>query len=188
MPSTVKMRRPPSMPSTSVSVAPSVRATPPGTSTMSATCACGTYGEPSSAAVATTDPSARPAASSVPASAGATTAACSTIGPGAAALPELLEQEHEVDLGAAEPTLVFRHEHAEHTHPTEMGPQLGVVPAAALPCRADVRRRALLGEEVAQALGEELLVVGEGEAHQRPRGSCRTRSAMMLRWISLVPA
>ena len=176
------------MPSTSVSVAPSVRATPPGIRTMSATCACGTYGEPSSAAVAIIDPSARPPASSVPASAGATTAACSTIGPGRRRLAELLQQQHEVDVGAAEAALLLGHEHAEHAHLPEVRPQRGVVTRAFLPRRAHVRGRALLGEEVAEALGEELLVVGEREPHQRPRGSCRTRSAMMLRWISLVPA
>ena len=71
----------------------------------------------------------------------------------------------------------------------EVVPQRGVVAGAVVPRRAHVRGRALLVEEVAQTLGEELLVVGEREAHQvLPEEVGGTRSAMMLRWISLVPA
>ena len=73
-------------------------------------------------------------------------------------------------------------------HLGEVLPQRDVVAGAVVPRGAHVRGRALLGEEIAQTLGEELLVVGEREAHHAPRGSWRTRSAMMLRWISLVPA
>ena len=43
-------------------------------------------------------------------------------------------------------------------------------------------------QEITQAFREQLLVIGEREPHHTPRGSWRTRSAMMFRWISLVPA
>ena len=46
----------------------------------------------------------------------------------------------------------------------------------------------LAGEEVAQRLLEQQLVFVESEAHQAPFGRPRMRSAITLRWISLVPA
>ena len=43
-------------------------------------------------------------------------------------------------------------------------------------------------EQVAHRVAERELVVGEREAHRHFLGSPSTRSAMTLRWISLVPA
>ena len=46
----------------------------------------------------------------------------------------------------------------------------------------------LAGEEIAQRLLQEQLIFVETEAHQDPFGRPRMRSAIRLRWISLVPA
>ncbi len=68
-------------------------------------------------------------------------------------------------------------------------PQAGHGPGVVLPGVAHRRRRALVGEDVADGVGEEDLVLGEAEVHGAYfLGRPRTRSAMMLRWISLVPA
>ena len=54
------------------------------------------------------------------------------------------------------------------------------------PRRAHVRGRALLREQIAQRVAQGELLLGEREPHARGRPS--TRSAITLRWISLVPA
>jgi hypothetical protein len=57
------------------------------------------------------------------------------------------------------------------------------------PGRADlVTAPAAVLERLARLAAQQLLFVGEGELHQRLLGSPRTRSAMMLRRISEVPA
>ena len=50
------------------------------------------------------------------------------------------------------------------------------------------RRRRRRLEERARLAAEVVLLCAEGEVHQRPLGRPSTRSAMMLRRISLVPA
>ena len=98
----------------------------------------------------------------------------------------LLEDRHEVGLVKAEPAVGVGHEQTEHAHGVEARPHAAIEFAAGAPAAgAHVGRRRLLGEEVARGVAERDLVVGEREVH---RGSPSTRSAAMLRWISLVPA
>ena len=66
------------------------------------------------------------------------------------------------------------------------GPAGGVVARAPGPYR---RRDVGGGEQAVQGAGEVRLFLGRQEAHQRrPFGRPSSRSAMMSRWISLVPA
>ena len=110
-------------------------------------------------------------------------------GPGHRRVAELLEQQDRVDDAEAHPAGVLRSEDADDAHVGELLPQRRAVGPAVLPQRAQVGGGELLREQVAETVGEQELVVGESEAHrQTPFGSCRTRSAMMLRWISFVPA
>ena len=120
-------------------------------------------------------------------SSGTPKAAVSTIGSGTVTA-RLLEDEHEVDHREPEPAARLRREHSDHAHVGELLPEAGIRPVCVRPRGADVRGRALLLEELAHRVAERDLIVGEREAHRQRLGSPSTRSAITLRWISLVPA
>ena len=105
----------------------------------------------------------------------------------------LLEQQHQVELVHAQPAVRLGHSEPDHAHLGQRRPHrrrrtVGAVVGAS---HAGAHRvgRALLGQQVAHRVAEQQLVVGEGEAHGGYfLGRPSTRSATMLRWISLVPA
>ena len=101
----------------------------------------------------------------------------------------LFEHEHEVDKREPEPSCRLRGEHADHAHGGELIPETGHTAGGVRPRGAHVRRRAFVDEEVAGRVADRELLFGEGEVHGCYfRGRPRTRSAITLRWISLVPA
>ncbi len=102
----------------------------------------------------------------------------------------LLEQQHEVELGQAETAEGLGHLDPEHAHLGQRRPHVGQATVVVDPRVAHLLGLALLVEQVAHGVAEQDLVVGEGEAHRSAYflGRPSTRSAMTLRWISLVPA
>jgi hypothetical protein len=98
-------------------------------------------------------------------------------------------------LGQRRPPGFLEHEHQIHRVGDLEQPRLaerlphGSIPLGAAPQLAQPRRRRLLLEELAREIPDGELLVGEIEIHRGYfRGRPSTRSAMMLRWISLVPA
>src|SRR5439155_6757551 len=108
--------------------------------------------------------------------------------PGERMTAGLLEQQHGVDEAQAQAARAFGNEQADDPDVDELLPEPGHAPGVVGPRLADVTRRALLREQVTKRVAERELVVGEREPHRQRLGSPRTRSAMTLRWISLVPA
>ena len=106
--------------------------------------------------------------------------------------PQRLEGHHHLHGGGAQAARGLRHQEpadAEVGHPAQQL-EAGVVVAGS---PGSDQGRCLGGrEQVVEGACEAALLVGQCEAHQRAppdqRGSPRTRSATMLRWISLVPA
>ena len=110
---------------------------------------------------------------------------------GAGGIPEFLERQHEVEGRHVEAAVRLRGGDAEHPGGGKGLPESGDTTVGVLPGGPHRRWRALIGEDVPDGLGEHHLVVGEGELHGPVPyflGRPSTRSAMMLRWISLVPA
>jgi hypothetical protein len=99
----------------------------------------------------------------------------------------LFEHQHRVDLVAAEPAVRLGHQQAQHAELGQLAPQLRRVRAAGVPLLAHVGGRALGLEEIPGRLLEQELLLAEGEVHGY-LGSPSRRSAITLRWISLVPA
>ncbi len=108
---------------------------------------------------------------------------------GAAGSAGFLQQQHPVDLVETEATGGFGGGEAGHARLGEGRPQPGHPAGLVLPGISHRGRRAPVGEDRAHGVTEEELVFGEGELHERYfRGRPSSRSEMMLRWISLVPA
>src|SRR5665213_1081520 len=87
---------------------------------------------------------------------------------------------------AAEAAVRLGGEHADHAHPGELFPQSRDPTAGIRPGGAHVRGRAFLLEQLPHCVAERELIVGEAESHVQRRGNPSTRSAITLRWISLV--
>ncbi len=98
------------------------------------------------------------------------------------------EQRDEIQLGHPHATGRLGGHESEHSHLAQLAPEGAV--GRSVPSGPHSLRRALGREEVANGIGEELLILGERELHEGSysRGSPSTRSATTLRWISLVPA
>ena len=93
------------------------------------------------------------------------------------------EDEGGAGLGFLEEALLFE----ELGYALYPGPYLGTVEEVEL--RDLVLRPPAVREHVARLAAQQLLLLGECKLHgQRPRGRPSTRSAMMLRRTSLVPA
>src|SRR5262249_21284593 len=93
----------------------------------------------------------------------------------------LFEREHEVDRAAAEPAMRLGDEKAEHA-------ELGQSRPGEVVARTNRRRRTGAPQRFAHAVPKGELLVAKREMHRHLRGRPSTRSAMTLRWISLVPA
>ena len=105
---------------------------------------------------------------------------------------DLLGEQHEVELVHAEAAVLLGHRDAGEAELGELRPQRVGAPRCGFPRRADALGRDLGHEELAHRLLEQFLVVGEAEIHvcvlPYARGMPSMRWAMILRWISLVPA
>jgi hypothetical protein len=116
---------------------------------------------------------------------------CDALDPGAGhrVAPECLERDDEVHLAGIETAALLGDEQPGDAELGEAVPQLQPRPGVALGPGPDHTGGVGTGEQVVEDLGEALLLLGEREPHRRGSfGRPRTRSATMLRWISLVPA
>ena len=113
-------------------------------------------------------------------------------GLGQARPPRLFEHAHEVDVAQAQPVGGLGHDERWRAQLGEHGPAvLGLLGPADLVGQFEGAQR--LGgafgiQHRAHTLAQRLLLVGEREVHDQPRGSPSRRSATTLRCISLVPA
>jgi hypothetical protein len=110
---------------------------------------------------------------------------------GQAGLSRRFGDDGELDVAQPEPAVPLGHTDREQVHLGEPLPE--GVQYARFVAPADDVRRALRSEDRARQPVEGTLVVAQVEVHRSPfatgsRGSPSSRSAMMLRWISLVPA
>lgn len=101
--------------------------------------------------------------------------------------PERLHREGDVADVAARPAHVLGQGHPEQARLHE-GNRGGGVKGAAR-CRPQHVGTCMLAQGSGHSFGKAALVIGELSSHRvASRGRPRPRSAMMLRWISLVPA
>ena len=108
----------------------------------------------------------------------------------------LLRHQHEVDVGQAHAADGFGRQHARQAELHQARPAFGVVAthrgSFARLRRAgrhpQLGRRAHVVEQFADGRSHHPLLFAEREIHGPYLGMPSTRSAMMLRWISLVPA
>ena len=102
-------------------------------------------------------------------------------GPGRGDVAGLLDEQAEVGARTV----------AERGEVAQVRPRAASAAVGSSMCARTQRRRALLGEQRARGVAQQLLLVGEREVHRSaaasPRESPSTRWAMMLRWISDVP-
>ena len=114
--------------------------------------------------------------------------AVSTIGSGSATRPVSSRISTRNVSSSPSPPSASGTSSAEHAHLVEAVPHAAVELAGRrVPRGAHDGRRALLGEQVAHRVAERR-AGRRDEARTSSAGSPRTRSAAMLRWISLVPA
>ena len=103
----------------------------------------------------------------------------------------LLERQHQRHLVETEPARTLGHQHAQDAELGERRPaRRDRAPCSLLPDGAHRGRRTDALEHAADAVAEAELLLVEREMHAvgQSRGRPSTRSAMTLRWISLVPA
>ena len=102
--------------------------------------------------------------------------------------PGLLQEKDEIDLVHSHSIVLLRDQKARHADLGQAGPELGRATGLGLPERPNPLRCALGLEEVVHGVPQQQLIFGEVKTHGQLLGSPRIRSAMTLRWISLVPA
>ena len=102
---------------------------------------------------------------------------------------DFLEDPNESDFIHTESSSLFRRKRSEDADLCERPPEIGHSCVSGFPAGPYRIGGAAVGEEVPDGVAEHVVFVGEFKSHDYPRlGSPSTRSAMMLRWISLVPA
>src|SRR5262249_1802700 len=102
--------------------------------------------------------------------------------------PELLEKDRLLDEPQSRAAGLLRDGHAEPAEPGEVAPRAGVPAGVGAGELGDALPREALPEERARLAPELVLLGSERELHHRDRGRPSTRSAMMLRSTSDVPA
>ena len=103
---------------------------------------------------------------------------------------DLDEDPHRVDVVHPEATELFRNEQSGDSDLAMLGPEFGGAAGFGLPLGPNELDRTFTREKVANGFLKQELVFVEVEFHRSLyfRGMPRIRSAMMLRWISFVPA
>jgi hypothetical protein len=101
---------------------------------------------------------------------------------------QFLLYQHPVQITQRDAAERFRHGKCGQALIGELGAQIGRATALRFPDLAQHFRRRFDHQELADCVAEGELLFFKGEVHAQALGSPSMRSAIMLRWISLVPA